>query len=130
MFLLVVWSVDGLIWCLFSDFLRFCCILLGFYPLIGFIPSFRVNLDLWVIFFLGFALLFVGSTFGVWFNKPFLILLWFGFFRFLFFIQGAFPDQVTMFMASSTSEGDLFIIDVLDPFLIPEFKEYGFKESS
>jgi hypothetical protein len=75
-------------------------------------------LNFWVISYLGFALPFVGSTSGVWFNKSILILLWFGIFHFLLLIKRAFPDQVAMFMACSTSEGDLFIIDVLDPFLI------------
>jgi hypothetical protein len=40
LFLLVVRSVSGLIWCLFSDFLIVFRILISLYPLIGFIPSF------------------------------------------------------------------------------------------
>jgi hypothetical protein len=109
---------------LFSEFLRFFCILIGFYPFIGFILFFWVIPDLWVISCLGFSLFFVGSASGVWFNKPVFILLWFGVFRFLFFIKREFLDQMNMFMAPSTSEGDLLIIDVLDPFLIPEFETY------
>jgi hypothetical protein len=31
-----------------------------------------------------------------------------------------------MFMTSSTSERDLFIIDVLDPFLVSKFEADGF----
>jgi hypothetical protein len=115
---------------LFSDFLGFCNILLGLFPFIGFIPSFWANPDLWDISCLGFALLFVGSVSVVWFNKSIIILLWFGIFHFLLFIKREFPDQVAMFVASSASEGDLFILDVLDPFLILEFEAYCFWECS
>jgi len=118
--------IGGLVWCLFSKFLKFFCILLDFFPLIGFIPSFRGTPNLWVISSLVFALLFIGCISGVWFSKPILILLWLGVFRFIFFIKWSFPNQVTMFMTPSTSEGDMFIIYVLDPFLILEFEAYGF----
>jgi hypothetical protein len=85
-------------------------------------------MGLWVISCWGFTLLFVCSASGVWFYKPILILLWFGVFRFLFFIEREFHDQVTMFMASYAYERDLLVIDALDPFLISEFKTYGFWE--
>jgi hypothetical protein len=75
-------------------------------------------------------MLFICSVSRVRCYKPFLILSCFWVCLFLLFIKREFYDKVAMFMASSSSKGDLFVIYVLDPFLIPEFQTYGFSGCS